>query len=554
MKPAPSRLALLVGTWAAALALVALGTGAQGAPVRAVAAKTLVFGTTGDPVVLDGALVSDDDSLRVVGQIFEGLVGLKPRTTKVVPLLATGWKHDRSGKVWTFTLRKGVRFQDGTAFNAGAVCANFSRWYKFSGPFQLSGVTYYWQLIFKGFRRNESADLPQSLFRGCTVKNPHKAVIRLSRPLGAFLPALALPAFSIASPTALKKYGANQAQIRNGVFELTGTYGYRHPTGTGPFELKSWVVGKKLVLVRNQTYWGKKPKLAKVVFRPIARTADRLQALRAGAIMGYDGVAPGSYGAIRKNSRLKLLRRPAFNVAYLTLHQGPGSSMDELKVRQAVAYALDRKPIRALYPPGSVAAKEFVPQLVPGYAKTGVASYSYDPEKAKRLLDASSCHRPCKVDFWYPSSVPEANIPSPKRIFDSMANDLEQVGFDVVAHTAPWREYAKRVGDGDAGDLNLAWKQGTYADADDFLDVFTAYSDQFGFRSSRIFKLLKRADSEFHAAKRVKLYQKANRLLMDSLPGVPYVHAGSALGFERIVKGFVPSLTSHDSFSTVSIG
>ena len=106
------------------------------------------------------------------------------------------------------------------------------------------------------------------------------------------IPPLSLTNFGIASPTALKKYGANKAEIRNGIFIPTGTYGYKHPTGTGPFKFKSWTVSEKLEMVRNNQYWGKKAKLGRVIFRPISNNTARNQALQTGEIMGYDLVAP----------------------------------------------------------------------------------------------------------------------------------------------------------------------------------------------------------------------------------------------------------------------
>ena len=101
----------------------------------------LVFGTSADPVVLDGALVSDGESLRAIDQMFEGLVTLKPGTTEVVPGLAESWEADEAGTAWTFHLREGVKFHDGTDFNAEAVCYNFDRWYNFKGPFQEQSAT-----------------------------------------------------------------------------------------------------------------------------------------------------------------------------------------------------------------------------------------------------------------------------------------------------------------------------------------------------------------------------------------------------------------------------
>src|SRR2546430_7377939 len=105
------------------------------------ASTTLVYAGSADPTFLDPILDSDGESFRVTKQIFEGLVDLKPGTTKIEPKLATSWHVDKTGKKWTFNLRHGVKFSDGTPFNAKAVCFNFNRWYNFTGPFQAAGAT-----------------------------------------------------------------------------------------------------------------------------------------------------------------------------------------------------------------------------------------------------------------------------------------------------------------------------------------------------------------------------------------------------------------------------
>jgi peptide/nickel transport system substrate-binding protein len=553
------KLALLAGACSVALVMVGASSGAHNASqAHQAKLKTLVFGTASDPVTLDGSLVSDGESLRVIDQLFESLVRLRPGTTKVEPGLATKWKASKGGKVWTFTLRKGVKFHDGTKFNAAAVCYNFNRWWNFKGPFQSPDATYYWQAIFLGFRHNESSDLSPTLFKGCKAKGQYTAVMTLAKPFGPFIPALSLTNFAIASPTALKKYGANKANITNGIFTPTGSYGFKHPTGTGPFKFKSWTIGEKLVIVRNNNYWGKKAKLGSVVFRPISNNTARLQALQTGEIMGYDLVNPPDYNTIRNNKKLKLLRRPAFNVAYVTIHQGANSPMNDLKVRQAVAYGLNRKGLinSSAYPPGAVVAKEFMPPQLFGYAKSGVKTYSYNPSKARQLLNSSSCHVPCHVDFWYPSSVSRPYMPDPKRNFEVFKASLENAGFSVSAHTAVWRpDYVGKVTNGTAGDLNLIGWTGDYGDPDNFLGVFFGtYSDQFGFHNSKIFNILQKARTEINQAKRVKLYQQANKIIMNYLPGIPYAHTSPALGFQKNVHGYKTSPVSLEPFALVSVG
>ena len=133
------------------------------------AGGTLVFAGAADPVALDGAVVSDGESLRVITQIFETLVALKPGTTEPMPGLAESGRRDDTGKVWTFKIREGVKFHDGEAFDAEAVCFNFDRWYNFKGPLQNPGATYYWQVVFGGFKTyNKDSGAPKdSLYASC---------------------------------------------------------------------------------------------------------------------------------------------------------------------------------------------------------------------------------------------------------------------------------------------------------------------------------------------------------------------------------------------------
>jgi peptide/nickel transport system substrate-binding protein len=549
------KLAFLAGACAVALVVVGASSGAHRAAVKASAGKTLVFGAVADPVVLDGALVSDGPSLSVIQQMVETLVGLKPGTTKVVPLLATHWKS-KGSKVWTFFLRHGVKFSDGTPFNAKAVCYNFNRWYNFKGPFQSPDATYYWQTVFFGFHHNESPDLSPSYFKSCKAKGAYTAVITLTKPYGPFLPAMTLPSFSIASPKALAKYHANSAVIQNGTFQPTGSYGFRHPTGTGPFMFKSWTLGQSLTIVRNPHYWGHKAKLGKVIFRPIGNATTRFQALQTGEVMGYDLVQPQDLTPIKRNSKLKLLRRAPFNVGYVTIHQGKDSPMNDLKVRQAVAYGLDRRSlVRAAYPPGAQVAKEFQPPQLFGWSSK-VKQYSYSPSKARSLLNSSSCHVPCKIDFWYPSNVSRPYMPDPKRNFEVFSASLSASGFRVTPHTAPWRpDYVKKVNSGTAGDLNLIGWIGDYGDPDDWDGIFFGtYSDQFGFRNKTIFNLLAKARATGNLGKRIALYKKANVAIMKFLPGVPYVHTPSYLGFSKRVKGYKASPVGVELFDLVTVG
>ena len=253
----PLRIVLLLAAFTLALVLVAAGCGGD-SDSGGGGGGELVFGTASDPVVLDGALVSDGESLRAIDQMFEGLVTLGQGTTEVVPNLAESWEADEAGTAWTFKLRDGVTFHDGEPFNADAVCFNFDRWYNFKGPFQLESATYYWQTVFGGFSDGKT----ESLFKSCEATDESTVVINLTKPSSSFLGALALTNFTFASPKALEEFGADEGSVDEETgFKPTGTYGTEHPTGTGPFKFESWTRGDRLVMVRNDDYWGDKAKL-----------------------------------------------------------------------------------------------------------------------------------------------------------------------------------------------------------------------------------------------------------------------------------------------------
>ena len=541
---------------AAAVGTLSLAGAGSGAVRGDNALTTLVFAGAADPAFLDPALDSDGESFRVTKQIFEGLVDLAPGTTRVAPKLATSWHVDRTGKVWTFNLRHGVKFTDGTPFNAKAVCANFDRWYDFGRPFQAAGATFYYEAIFRGFRTNEAPDLGPPLYRSCAAKGRYKAVIRLTAKKGSFLPALTISSFAMQSPAALAKYDADSATTANGVFTPTGTYASQHPTGTGPFVFQSWTPKQRIVLVRNPHYWGKQPKLKKIVIVPIAENAARLQALQTGQVNAMDLLPPQDVAKVTRNPRLKTVSRPPFNVAYVTINQSR-PPFDKLAVRQAVAYGLNRRAVvNEFYAGRAQVANEFMPPSLFGYAKN-VVKYPFDPAKAKQLLREAGLTLPVKLDFYYPTGISRPYMPDPQGIFQAFAGSLDQAGFKVVPHSEPWRpQYVADVQAGTAGDLNLIGYTGNYGDPDDFLGVFfKGANPQWGFGHAALTALLNRAAGETSFRKRVKLYRQANRMIMkDILPGVPWAHTRPPLGLDRSVKGFVPSATGSDPLASVYFG
>jgi peptide/nickel transport system substrate-binding protein len=521
---------------------------------------TLVFAGASDPVALDGAVVSDGESLRVITQIFETLVALKPGTTEPEPGLAESWEANDDGTVWTFKIRQGVTFHDGETLDAEAVCFNFDRWYNFKGPLQNPGATYYWQVVFGGFATyNKDSGAPKdSLYKSCEATDESTAVLTLTKPSATFIPALSQQAFSIASPKALTEFKADEGTTdADGVFTPSGTFGTEHPIGTGPFEFVSWARNDRIVLKRYEDYWGDKSTIDELIIRPIADNAARLQALQTGEIQGYDLVEPQDIATIEGDSNLQIIDRPAFNVAYVGFNIAKKPT-DDVEVRKAIAYGLDRQAVvDNFYSGRAVVATQFMPPEVVGYAED-VPTYEFDPEKAKQILTDAGYTLPVPLEFWYPTDVSRPYMPDPKRNFEAFAASLNKSGFKVTPKSAPWNpDYLGRADEGNAGNLRMLGWTGDYGDADNFIGTFFQSPQKAWGTTTKplteIEKLLNDAEIETDESKRETLYQEANRKIMEQLPGVPYAHSRPALAFSANIKGYVASPTTNELFSTVTI-
>src|SRR5919106_4772880 len=537
------------------LALVAASCGGDDDEGEGGEGGTLVFAGAADPVVLDGALVSDGESLRAIDQMFEGLVTLSLGGTEIEPNLAESWESSEDGLEWTFNLRTGVTFHDGEPFNAEAVCFNFDRWYNFPAPLQNPSASYYWQTVFNGFANPaEGSPGPEdSLYKSCEATDESTVVLTLNKPSASFLGGLALTNFTFASPKALEEFGADEGTVDEETgFRPTGTYGTQHPTGTGPFKFESWTRGDRLVMVRNDDYWGEKPSIERLIFRPIPDNAARLQALQSGEIQGYALVEPQDIATIEGDENLQILDRPAFNVAYVGINQAH-EPLDQLPVRQAIAHDLNREEVVTNFYAGrGEVAHEFMPPSLEGYAED-VMKYDFNPNRARQLLQQAGAAN-AEITFCYPTDVSRPYMPDPKRNFEAFAADLRDVGLRITPRAAPWSpDYLGLADEGRCPLYLLGWT-GDYGDPDNFIGTFfQTEQSAWGFDNPEIFRLLDRAEAETDEAQRFQLYEDANRTIMEFLPGVPYVHTRPALAFHSSVQGYRPSPVSLEPFSIVTI-
>jgi peptide/nickel transport system substrate-binding protein len=404
-----------------------------------------------------------------------------------------------------------------------------------------------------GFANNEDPTMGESLYTGCEATDESTAVITLSRPSSAFLSAMAMPSFAIASPAALEEFGADDVGGTGEAPTFNGTFGYEHPIGTGPFMLESWERGSQVTLARYDDYWGEPAQLEKLIFSVIPDGPARRQALEAGDIDGYDLVDPADVDAL-EGAGFQILRRPAFNVGYLGFQQNV-APFDNLQIRQAIAHAINKENlIQTNYPAGSEVATQFMPPELFGWADD-VPTYDYDPEKAKALIAESGVTN-LTLPFWYPTDVSRPYMPNPQANWELIKADLEAVGFTIEPHTAPWNpDYLDATSTGGTPMFLLGWT-GDFGDPDNFVGTFfQTVNPQFGsFDNPEIFAQLDAAEAETDEAKRTELYQEANRMIMEFLPGVPYVHNQPAVAFAEGITGYVPGPLNNESFAPVTLG
>ena len=510
---------------------------------------TFVFAASSDPVMLDPAMASDGETFRVARQQFEGLLGTKPGTTELEPLLATAWKASDDNSSFTFTLRDGVKFSDGTDFNAEAVCANFDRWYNWTGINQSENITYYYGKLMRGFKTG--ANSGDALYKNCEAKSPTEVTINLTSPFVHFPDAMTLPAFSMQSPTALKKYNADNTSCSEDDPRFS-EYATAHPTGTGPFVFESWDRGQQVKLKRNDNYWGDKAKVSEVIIRTISDPKARTQELQAGNIDGYDLVAPADQSTL-KNAGFQILNRPAFNILYLGMNQKV-KALSDIRVRQAIAYAIDKDAlIKQVMPEGTTAAINFMPDNVTGW-NGNVEKYAYNPDKAKQLLKEAGQEN-LTLDFNYPTGVSRPYMPSPEDIYTSLKAQLEAVGITVKPVANKWSpDYLDLIQGGSSHGIHLLGWTGDYNDPDNFVGVFFGTkANEWGFDNPELFKALSEARAMGDAAAQKAKYEEINKMIADFVPGVPLTHAPPSLAFAKGVQGYVPSPVQDEVWNVVTI-
>ncbi|MCA0989384.1 ABC transporter substrate-binding protein [Guptibacillus algicola] len=492
---------------------------------------TLIFGRGGDSVALDPAAVTDGESFKVTKNIFDTLLSYGEQDTEINPGLAEDWEVSEDGKTYTLMLREGVKFHDGTDFNADSVVFNFERWMNGSEE-----SFYYYKSMFGGFKGDEG-----HVIESVTAKDDYTVEFKLKRPQAPFLKNLAMSPFAIASPDAIEKHGDKFGE---------------NPVGTGPFVFDQWSRNDKIVVTKNEDYWmDGYPKLDRVIFRAIPDNSARLNALMAGEIDLMDGLNPSDVSQVESDENLEVFFRPSMNVGYLGLTSNR-EPLNNKKVRQALNHAVDKQAIiDAFYAGQAEPAKNPMPPVIGGYNED-IEPYEYDLEKAKALLKEAGYEDGFDMELWA-MPVPRPYMPDGQKVAEVIQSSFAEIGVNAEIKSYEWATYLEKARNGEADSFLLGWT-GDNGDADNFLYVLLD-KDNIGsnnytyYSNDELHDLLIEAQSTPDEEKRNELYKEAQEIIHEDAPWIPLVHSKPALGGSERVKGFNPHPTGSDTLTKVTL-
>ncbi|MDY6857732.1 MAG: ABC transporter substrate-binding protein [Pseudomonadota bacterium] len=479
--------------------IAVLGAAALSGLAPALQAQTppgvLIVGQIAEPKALDPAAVTAVNDFRILMNVYDGLVRYKSGTLEVEPALAASWTISEDGTEYTFKLREGVTFHDGSALTADVVKFNFDRMlqddhpYHDTGPFPLS-------FFFSSIDATEVVD-------PLTVK------FTLSAPYAPFLSNLAYPTGLIVSQAAVEKFGAD--------------FG-RNPSGTGPFKFAEWRSNEAVVVERNPDYWDGAPSLEAVVFRPITDANTRTAEMLAGGIDLMVEVPPVALSQFQGDA-FSVVEQAGPHVWFLILNAKEGPFANKL-VRQAANYAVNKAALvnDVLEGTAEVAAGPTPPAFAWAY-NDALEPYPYDPEKARALL-AEAGEEDLSLTFYVTEGG--SGMLDPVAMGTAIQADLEAVGFDVKIETYEWNTFLGNVNPGLEGKADMAEMAWMTNDPDTlpFLALRTeAWPDKGGFNSGyysnpEVDTLLEEARVATDQAERAALYKKMQVIVQEDAPWV----------------------------------
>jgi peptide/nickel transport system substrate-binding protein len=480
-------------------------------------------------------------ALIVTQQIEEPLVGRAETGAQgnTSPLLATEWTPNEDRTQWTFKLREGVKFHDGTPFNADAVVFNLRRMAEkdFEFGFRDQGKTYpVFKDIFGGYAGEEG-----TAWGGVEKVDENTVKFTMTRPFPKLPEVLSSSYFGISSPEAIKKAGAQYGTPSAG------------GVGTGAFAFESWSPGQNIIMTRNDEYWGEKARMPGAVVRFIADAPARLAELQAGSIDFATNIGTDARATLESDPNLKEVDVEPFNVAYVAMNMN-NKPFDNPKVRQAIAYAIDKQAILdGFYGGVGEAANTFLPKALSQFRPDNADAYGYDPEKAKQLLAEAgypngfntmtlSDGTETALEFWY-MPVSRPYYPTPQPIAETIQSYLAEVGINAELKTEEWGTYLDNVAAGKKNGMWMLGWTGDYLDPNNFLYVLFGPSAQVeqGYSNPQLIDKLLQAGAAPTDEAAAPLFKEAGTIINQDLPRLPIVHSPPVYGARKGLEGWTPS-------------
>jgi peptide/nickel transport system substrate-binding protein len=492
--------------------LVTLGGVASSAPA---ARQELVVANEADLTVLDPIKIQEAPTSFVAGFVYDQLVK-RTHDGKVAPSLAESWKLSPDRRTWTFALRKGVKFHDGSDFDASVVEWHFRR----ALDPREGGV-------FRG---------QFSIIERITVLDQHTIAFTLTTPNVAFLDFVMLTngAF-IPSRKAHETLGAEFA------FKAVGT---------GPFRWGQWVQGQRVILERNPAYWGTAPKLERLIFRPILDANTGVVELETGGVQYLMRANRDDIARLEKDPRFAVHRVPTYRARFIEMNV-TRPPFDDVKVRQAINYALNVPEIINALAGGMAAPVETIlPVQSVFHPKPGTyTTYPFNRDKARALL-AEAGWRPGAGGLRKGDQALRMTIHSPngryfadKEISEVICNRLGALGIECRVRVLDWSAFLDDVRPGRFEAAFLGWNQSS-GEPSLFFDPLVATGGRGNYAKysdAALDQILKEASMAFSEGRRRLLYARATDAVNKNAWYVPLSNELKIAITSSRVQGYVHS-------------
>jgi peptide/nickel transport system substrate-binding protein len=452
-----------------------------------------------DATSLDPAHTTATVDSQIYGSIYDRLVSLDEQNN-VVPGLALSWEPASDQKSWTLKLRQGVKFHDGTDFNADAVKVNIERY------------------IDPAMNSPRKGEIPY--VTGVTVVDPYTARIELSQPFVILMYSLTGTTGFMVSPAAISKYGDDLA---------------RNPVGSGPFVFKEWIKNDHVSATRNPNYWKQgQPYLNSVSYRGIADQSVILNGVRANNIQATYGVAAKDVASIQADADMQLILKPSTSVSSLRLNAA-SPPFDKKELRQAVSWAIDRAAIeKALYYGTGVPANTFLGPQNLGYNSTINLYTSRDIDRTRALL--SSGGQPSGFSF----DAQTTNAPEALNLAQAVKSQLEEVGITMNLQLVDGVTLLQKLVDKQF-QASFVTYNGGVEPFQGFNRFFYSKSpiDVYGYANPEFDSLLDKAAGTADTQARVALYQQMTAVLSEDCPWIFLRYPAETELFRKEVQGYV---------------